>query len=164
MLIAKLQGAQTIVLGIDKDSRRLALAKELGADLIVDTSQQDVTDTLRAHGAEGVDVVCECAGAPASLETCLQAVRKEGTLLQLGIYSRPFENDFNAIVMKELRVVGSYGYVWTSWQRTLQLLGSGKIEANQLVSHELPLRDFEEGFRLTRDGTATKVVFNPQSG
>ena len=58
----------------------------------------------------------------------------------------------------------SYGYVWTSWQRSLRLLESGKVQADQLASHELPLRDFEEGFRLTRDGTATKVVFNPQAG
>lgn len=61
-------------------------------------------------------------------------------------------------------VLVSYGYVWTSWQRSLRLLESGKVQADQLASHELPLRDFEEGFRLTRDGTATKVVFNPQAG
>lgn len=163
MVIAKLQGAKTIVLGVTKDSRRLALAKELGADLVVDAAKENVADIVREYSAgAGVDLVCECAGAPASLDTCLQIVRKEGTLLQLGIYSRPFEVDFNKIVMKELKVVGSFGYVWTSWRRSLQLLQDGKIKVDQMISHELPLRDFAEAFRLTRDGTATKVVLNPQ--
>jgi L-iditol 2-dehydrogenase len=89
-------------------------------------------------------------------------VRKGGTLLQLGIYSRPFQVDFNKIVVRELNVVGSFGYVWTSCQRSLQLLRDEKIKVEQMVSHELPLTEFAEAFRLTRDGSATKVVLNPQ--
>jgi len=163
MVIAKLQGARTIVLGITKDARRLSLAKELGADVVVDVAKENVADVVHDFSSgDGADLVCECAGVPASLETCLQVVRKEGTLLQLGIYSRPFEADFNKIVMKELKMVGSFGYVWSSWRRSIRLLRDGKVKADRMISHELPLRDFAEAFRLTRDGTATKVVFNPQ--
>jgi L-iditol 2-dehydrogenase len=165
MVIAKLQGARTIVLGVTKDDRRLALAKELGADLVIDATKENVSEAVSEYSSgSGADLVFECAGAPASLETCLSVVRKEGTLLQLGIYSRAFQADFNKIVMKELTVIGSFGYVWTSWRRSLQLLADGKIRADQMISHELPLKDFDEAFRLTRDGTATKVVFNPQMG
>jgi L-iditol 2-dehydrogenase len=162
MLLAKLQGMVTIVLGLSKDCQRLALAEKLGADLVVDVSRQDITELLRDRGVSDVDLVCECAGAPASLATCFEVVRKGGTMLQLGIFPRPCEVDFNKIVMKELTAIGSYGYVWTSWRRSLQLLGTRKIEIDQLVSHELPLRDFEKAFRITRDGTATKAIFNPQ--
>jgi L-iditol 2-dehydrogenase len=63
--------------------------------------------------------------------------------------------------MKELNVVGSYGYVWTSWQRAIQLMSEGKINADLLVSHEFPLADYEEAFQVTQDGTATKVVLRP---
>jgi L-iditol 2-dehydrogenase len=163
MIIAKLQGARTIVLGLTKDVRRLSLAKELGADLVIDSAKEDVADIVHQFSSgDGIDLACECAGVPSSLDTCLEVVRKEGTVLQLGIYSRRFEADFNKIVMKELKMIGSFGYVWTSWRRSLQLLRDGKVKADQMISHELPLKDFAEAFQLTRDGTATKVVFNPQ--
>jgi threonine dehydrogenase-like Zn-dependent dehydrogenase len=62
--------------------------------------------------------------------------------------------------MKELTVVGSFGYVWNSWSRCIQLLSEGRINTEPLISHELSLTQFEEAFRITQDGTATKVVFN----
>jgi L-iditol 2-dehydrogenase len=162
MLIAKLHGAHTIVVGTAKDGRRLALASQLGADLVLDVSKDDVANIVQKSASEGPDLVCECAGAAASLKLCLQTIRKGGTLLQLGIYGHLFEVDFAKIVMKELAVIGSFGYTWTSWQRSLKLLSSGKLDAEPLISHELPLSAYDEAFRLTKDGTATKVVFQPQ--
>jgi L-iditol 2-dehydrogenase len=64
--------------------------------------------------------------------------------------------------MKELSVFGSFGYVWTSWQRSIRLLTEGKIEAEALISHELPLGSYEEAFRRSQDGSAMKVILNPK--
>jgi L-iditol 2-dehydrogenase len=77
------------------------------------------------------------------------------------MYPGPIETDFNSISMKELRVIGSYGYVWTSWQRTVRLLADGKIDADRMISHVYPLDRFDDAFRETRDGTAVKVVLAP---
>ena len=77
------------------------------------------------------------------------------------MYPGPVETDFNAISMKELRVIGSYGYVWTSWERTVELLAESRIDAESMVSHVYPLEDYAEAFRATRDGTAVKVVLAP---
>ena len=63
--------------------------------------------------------------------------------------------------MKELRVIGSYGYVWTSWERTVRLLSEGKLDLEALISHALPLERFEDAFRWTQDGSAIKVIFTP---
>jgi len=49
MLLAKLEGARVVVAGIDQRQSRLALAKELGADLVVDTSSEDVLECSRPH-------------------------------------------------------------------------------------------------------------------
>ena len=64
--------------------------------------------------------------------------------------------------MKELRLIGTYGYVWSTWQRSLRLLSERKIDTAAIISHEFPLRSFEEAFRRTEDGSAAKVIFNPQ--
>jgi L-iditol 2-dehydrogenase len=161
MLIAKLEGARVIVAGIAKDRARLALAKELGADVVVESSKDDLLAIVRGlTQGENADLVYECAGTAKSLDLCWEAVKREGTLAQVGIYPSRIETDFNKVVMKELTLVGSFGYVWSSWRRSIRLLSEGKINADALISHELPLTEFEQAFRITQDGTATKVVFN----
>ncbi len=160
--IAKLEGATVIVAGIGKDKPRLACAKELGADAVVNAADQSLLEMVLDYSTgRGADVVFECAGSAASLAACWEAVRKEGTLVPIGVYPGPIQTDFNKITMKELRVIGSYGYVWTSWQRSVRLLAEGKVNTGLLVSHEFPLHEFREAFRVTQDGTATKVVFSP---
>ncbi|HUU13954.1 MAG TPA: zinc-binding dehydrogenase [Terriglobia bacterium] len=162
MQIAKLEGATVIVAGIEKDGRRLALARDLGADLIVNGSRQDLLEIIRRERPEGADLVFECAGAMESLNLCWEAVRKEGTVVQIGVYPGPIQTDLNKVMMKELRFIGTYGYVWTSWERCVRLLREGEVRTEELISHEFPLHRFEEAFRVTQDGTATKVVLNPQ--
>jgi L-iditol 2-dehydrogenase len=160
MLVAKLEGARVIVAGITKDRSRLALAKRLGADVVVDSSKEDLLGIVRELDNEGADLVYECSGAAASLDLCWEAVKREGTLAQVGIYPARIETDLNKVVLKELTVVGSFGYVWSSWRRSIQLLSEGRVDTQALISHELPLSQFQEAFRITQDGTATKVVFN----
>lgn len=160
--IAKLEGARVALAGLGRDEHRLACGRALGADLVVDIEKQDLPEALREWtGGAGVDLAYECAGSAASLENCWKAVRKQGTLVPLGVHPGPIQTDFNNIMMKELTVMGSYGYVWTSWQRTVKLLAGGRVNTEALVSHELPLEQFEEAFRLTRGG-AVKVLLNPE--
>jgi len=83
--------------------------------------------------------------------------------MPVGIYPGKINTDFNKVTMKELRVIGSFGYVWTSWQRTIQLLAEGRVNIEALISHEFPLDQFDEAFRASSDGTAIKVLLKPKS-
>jgi threonine dehydrogenase-like Zn-dependent dehydrogenase len=114
-------------------------------------------------GGAGADIVYEAAGTPASLDMCWKLVRKQGTVVPLGVQSGAICTDFNNIMMKELTVTGSYGYVWTSWQRTVRLLADGKVDTEAMISHWLPMEQFAEGFRATMDGSAIKVILNPHA-
>jgi L-iditol 2-dehydrogenase len=160
--VARLEGARVVICGIDKDRPRLARARALGIEAVVNVDREDISEIVRSlsHG-RGADLVYDCAGSQASLATAWEVVKKEGTLVPLGIYPGPIQTDFNKITMKELRVVGSYGYVWTTWQRTVRLLGERKIDAEGLVSHEYPLEQHAEAFSATQDGSAVKVIFAP---
>ena len=89
LLVAKLEGARVIVAGVAKDQSRLTLAEELGADIVVDTSREDPVGIIgRLSDGEGADLVYECSGVANSLDVCWAAVRREGTLAQVGI-TRP---------------------------------------------------------------------------
>lgn len=160
--VAKLEGARVIIAGITRDERRLECARALGVDAVVNVDEEDVIERVRdmSRGG-GADLVYEAAGSAASLANCWQAVRKGGTVVPLGVHPGPFETDFNNIMMKELTVVGCYGYVWTSWQRAIRLFAEAKIRTDVMISHELPLERFEEGFSATRSGEAIKVLLCP---
>jgi L-iditol 2-dehydrogenase len=161
-LLAKLEGARVIVAGTAKDHRRLTLAQEMGADAVVDVSRENLAEVVREHNnGEGADVVYECAGAAASLEACWGAIRNEGTLVPLGIYPGTIQSDFNKITMKELKVTGSFGYVWTSWNRCLQLLANGDVDTKKLISHIYPFEKFDEALDAMANGSAVKVVMQP---
>jgi L-iditol 2-dehydrogenase len=82
--------------------------------------------------------------------------------MPVGIYPGKINTDFNKVTMKDLQVIGSFGYVWTSWQRTIQVLAEGKLNVDALISHEFPLDQFDDAFRASSDGTAIKVILNPQ--
>jgi len=162
--VAKLEGARVVLAGTAKDERRLECGRTLGVDVVVDVSRQNLVEVVRElTRGRGADLVYECSGTAPSLAACWEAVKKEGTLVPLGIYPGPIETDFNKVTMKELRVIGSYGYVWTSWQRTVRLLSERKVNADALISHVYPLEEFHEAFRATQDGTAVKVVLTPGS-
>jgi L-iditol 2-dehydrogenase len=161
--IAKLEGARVILAGLDRDRMRLECGRELGIDAVVNVGNQDLLEVVREmSGGAGADIVFEAAGNPASLAACWKAVRKQGTLAPLGVQSGPIETDINSIMMKELTVVGSYGYVWTSWQRTVRLFAEGKINTEAMITHFLPLEDHEHGFQTALDGSAIKVVLSPE--
>lgn len=160
--VAHLQGATVIVTGIERDTRRLACARELGAEEVVDVTRSDPLEVVhRSSDGEGADLVYECAGSAPSLEFCWKAVRKEGTLVSLGVHPGSVNTDFNQVMMKELQVIGSYGYVSTSWKRCIRLWEERLLDVEGLVSHQFPLEDFRRAFEAARDGSAVKVIFRP---
>jgi len=163
-VVAKLEGARVVVAGIQKDKVRMELAKSLGADVVVNASQDSVVEVVRSlNGGDGADIVFECAGATASLDVCLDAVRKGGTVVQAGVYPGRVETELNRVMMKELNFIGIYGYVWTTWQRSLRLLSEGKINTEAIITHEFSLDEYEKAFRTTQDGSGAKVIFNLES-
>lgn len=162
MQAARAQGARVCLTGTRADARRLQTARELGADRVVDVDREDLGEALREFaGADGVDWAFECSGAPAALETCLQAVRRQGCLVQVGLFGRRFESDYEQIALKELTVLGSYGAVHSSWRRGIALLADGKIRTRPLITDVLPLARWEEAFKRSEARDGVKFLLRP---
>jgi L-iditol 2-dehydrogenase len=161
--VAKLEGARVVLAGLGRDAARLRCGREIGADAVVNVDEQDLAEVVAGmSGGAGADIVYETAGSEKSLDACWNVVRKQGTVVSVGVHPGVIRTAFGNIMMKELTVIGTYGYVWTSWQRTVRLLAEGKLNIDAMISHELPLEQFGEGFRLTMDGSAIKVILNPE--
>lgn len=161
-LVARAQGATVIACGLEADRVRLACAKTCGVEAVVNLDRDDLSQVIAdLTDGEGVDLAVECAGASASLKTCLDQARRGGTLVQVGIYAAPLEVDFSRIVMHELQVFGVYGHVWETWEKSLALMQSGRVDVRPLVTHKLPMARWTEGLEAIRRGDAIKVLLRP---
>lgn len=160
--VVRAQGGRVLVAGTSRDGLRLALARRLGAEAVVNVDALDLVATAREwSGGDGVDAAFECAGAPGSLDACLGALRRIGTLVQVGLMGRRIECDYEQVAMHELLVVGTYGSSLMSWPRALALLSQGLVRADPLISHVLPMTAWEEGFRMTAAQESIKVLLTP---
>lgn len=162
MQAAMAQGARVCLTGTRADAQRLQVARDLGTNLVVDVDREDLREALRGLAeAEGVDWAFECSGAPAALETCLRALRRQGCLVQVGLFGRRFESDYEQVAMKELTLLGSYGHVHSSWRRAIALIADGRIRTHPLITAVLPLTHWEEAFRRAEAKDGVKFLLRP---
>lgn len=160
--LAKAAGGYVIACGTATDEDRLGKAQQLGADLTVAMPDQDLQQVVgQLSGLQGADIFLECSGAPAAARLGLEITRRGGQYTQIGLFPGPFELSFDQIAYKELRVTGSLGQRWTSWERALKLLGQGQVDTRSLVSHVLPLTEWREAFRLFETKQGLKIVLEP---
>ena len=160
--LAKVSGGRVVVCGISSDGERLALARDLGADLAINVEKEDVSATIRdLTEGYGADVVLECSGAPKAADLGLEVVRKHGTYTQIGLFGQRIQLDFQKIAVKELKVYGSVNQQWTSWNTALKLLEKGKVQTRPLISNVLPLAKWKVAFQKYERHQGMKIVLLP---
>ena len=159
--LAKLAGGQVIVCGTNRDTHRLAKADELGADHVIDVTQNDLTEYIRYISPDGADVVIDCAGAAASINQCLDVVRPLGSFTQVALVEHPVEIDWGKIIYKQLSINSSIAQDGQSWQRALDMVTSGTIDPTVYVSHRLPLEDWEQAFDGAENQEGLKYLLHP---
>lgn len=162
MQVAKAAGATLVVVGTASDEGRLALARQLGADHTVVVGRDDVATTVRdLTDGVGADVTIEAAGAAASVGQCLRLVRRGGTFCQVGLFGAPVTLEYDLIPMHEIRLVGSFAQVPSSWTRTLALLASGAVRTAPLVTSERPITAWQEAFDAFFTRRECKMLLTP---
>tara|TARA_R110002072_G_scaffold42064_9_gene117814 strand:+ start:100287 stop:101378 length:1092 start_codon:yes stop_codon:yes gene_type:complete len=159
--VAKAAGAARIYC-TDINPPRLELAKKLGATDAFDARESGWIEKLRKDTHEGVDVLLEMSGAPAAMDQGFRALRNGGTAALLGLPARSVDFDFNAhIIFKGCTVLGINGRkMWDTWYQMEQLLLSGKLELDDIITHEFPLKDFETAFETMITGEGIKVLMH----
>lgn len=161
---AKLMGA-SLVIGVDADERRLAMARRMGADVVIDLRKTDVVkEVMRLTG--GVDVAIESLGAQETFENALRSLRPGGTLSSLGVYSGKLQIPYQAFAAG----LGDYRIVTTlcpggkeRMRRLMSMVQSGRFDPTPLITHTYSLDNVVEAYALfgeRRDGVL-KVAIRP---
>lgn len=158
----KANGGIAIITGLERDRKRLELAKELGADVIVDVSKENLREIIMdlSHG-DGVDIILECSGAEEAARGCLELLRRKGKYTQIGIFGKPIKFDLDRILYGEIRLMGSFSQKYSAWNAAIKLFAQRKILAKPLVTDILTLEKWEEGFKRSLEGKAIKVILKP---
>ena len=140
-----------IVTGLAADAQKLLLAKEFGADHVIDVQNENARQRIReftdGRGAEVVVDVTSYATEPVA--EALDYVRPGGTIVLAGVKGYKPVDEFvsDKIVMKEISIRGAIGVTSTGYRSAIRLLESGKIPIEKMHTHDFDLRDAELAIR-----------------
>lgn len=158
--VAKACGAGLII-AADVHPYRLQKAREMGADVVVDSAGTCLPQRVReVTEGEGAEVVLEMSGHPQGIRDGFEAAARAARVSMLGIPSLEVGMDLGQIIFKGLRVEGITGRrMDETWHQMKGLLRKGKIGLDQMVTHTCSLDRFEEAFALMNSGYCGKIVF-----
>ena len=158
--IARASGASLIIVS-DPNNYRLAISKKMGAHMALNPGKKDITPLiLDATNNNGVDVVLEFSGNNQALNQGLAVITPGGRISILGIYEKRVSIDLNKeVIFKKIRIYGITGRkVFSSWHKTSRFLSSGIVNPDPILTHQFPLKDYEKGIKLMREGKCGKVI------
>ena len=158
--IAHAAGAGTILV-TDRDPKRLELARQLGADICFSAADENwPSEARKATHNQGPQVLLEMSGHPTAIRQGFAALRNGGTAALLGLPSEPVALDLpNDIIFKGATVLGINGRrMFETWYQVESFLLSGRLNLEPIVTHHLPLAEFDQGLKLMQAGKAIKVV------
>jgi threonine 3-dehydrogenase len=160
---AKAVGAARVI-ATDVREERLALARSVGADLVLDARQVNVTDViLQQTGGVGVDAIVEASGSVPAIEGAWKYLRKGGKVALIGLPSDPVRVNLGPdVIFKEARIIGIHGReMFATWTKMEQMLERGLLRVDPVITHEMPLERWAEAFQLLEDGQGGKVILTP---
>ncbi len=161
--IAKAVGAKKII-SIELNEYRIKLAKELGADVVINPLKEDVIKrVLEETNGKGIDVVCDFSGNKSAIESAFKYVKPGGKISMLGIGDTNIEIDFsNDIVFKGISIYGVVGRrMYETWDQVRELIASNKLNLEKIVTHFYKLDEMEEAMAKMISGNSGKVVLIP---
>ncbi len=157
--VAKAAGAGRIYV-TDVDEKRLAIARDLGADVAYKATDDWVNMVREETMGSGPHVLLEMSGNPHAIRDGFLALRNGGTAAMLGIPGGDISFDItNAVIFKGATVLGINGRkMFETWYQMENLLLSGQLNLEPIITHIIDMQDFETGFKMMQSGEAIKVV------
>lgn len=162
---ARLMGA-SLIIAVEGDETRQAMARRMGADVVLDYRSVDVVPEIKRLTGGGVDVAIEALGTQLTFENALRSLRPGGTLSSLGVYSGKLQMSYEAFAAG----LGDHRIVTTlcpggkeRMRRLLTLVQSGRFDPSPLITHRFALDQIVEGYELfgERADGVLKVAIKP---
>lgn len=164
IMCAKAAGAATVI-SVETAAARKQLAKECGADIVLDPKECDiVAEIKKLTGGSGAEVSFECIGHKDTGPLAVEVVRSSGKAVIVGIFEEPSSFNFFSLSATDKVVIGTLAYTIDDFQGVANLLASGQLQAKPLVTGRIQLQDIvEKGFKelVNNKETNIKIIVSP---
>lgn len=159
--VAKALGAKKVFVTEVSEFRK-DLAHQLGADAVLDPTQENVGAILQREFPEGVDGTLEMSGHPSSLDLALEHTRPGGRVSLLGVYAQAIKHfEVNTAIFKGLQIHGIVGRkLWETWEQMQWLLTERGLDVSPVITHQMPYTEIEAAMQLLKAGKAGKIVLH----
>jgi L-iditol 2-dehydrogenase len=158
--VADSLGANVVVSGLDQDAQyRLPLIEELGIETLNVQSTDLGERTEELTDGIGFDVVFDATGHHAGVGTAVEAVRKGGQVVVVGIPNDTSEVTLTSVVRGEVDVNTSYGSTWTNFEQALRLMERGEIAVDTILDTSFSTDDPAAAFEAFLGSETCKPVF-----
>ena len=153
------------IIATDMVDYRLEAARRFGADETIKATEDVPAKVVERNGGKKADLVIVCTGSPRAIDQGLNSVDRGGTIL----FFAPTEPGlsipipFNELWREEVTTVGSYGASPEDLETAIDLIDSGLVNVQDMITHRLGLAETGLGFRLVAEARESmKVIIEPQ--
>jgi L-iditol 2-dehydrogenase len=159
---ARLRGAAKVI-AVDINEFRLDLAKKIGADKLINPFKTDLSEAILLEtDGKGANVTIEAVGYAKTFADAVSITRMGGYIVAVGNLQKKAEFDLQQLVAKEHTFIGSYASSG-EFRDCIELVASGKINVEPLISSVLPLDEGPDAFDrlLKAEENLLKIVLEP---
>jgi len=157
-LLATAMGAR--VIAVDVGAERLALARDFGADAVIDGRDNDPVAALKelTHG-EGVDLAIDCSGSPEARVAAVRATRTWGTVCYVGEGKTVTLDVSQDLLRRQLTLIGSWTFSSVGQEEAARFVAKHGVPLHRLITHRFPLAEAVAAYQLFDTQTTGKGVF-----
>ena len=157
-LAAKIFGAGKVI-AIDISDKKLRLAKEVGADEIINVSLENPVEKVRelTYGRYA-DAVIDFVGLRKTIEKAIKCVGKGGRMVFVGIGKESIEiSPYKTIIGKEMELIGVNDHLKSELDQLIKLAAYGKIDLSKSVTHRISLKDTNHGMEILKNNIGDPI-------
>ncbi|KKQ29881.1 MAG: hypothetical protein A3H17_01785 [Candidatus Levybacteria bacterium RIFCSPLOWO2_12_FULL_37_14] len=145
------------VFGFDKHDNRITYAKNIhDISKGFNITQADFLKQFKEEAVDGADIVFEAVGSDTSVELAIELARSGGKVIVLGVFEHNVTINMMNIVKKELQLYGSWTCVF-SFEETMLLMKSQKLDANQLITNRYSFQDSIKAFQEAASDKGNRI-------
>ena len=163
LLTAQLYSPSLIIM-IDKDAHRLDIAKQLGANLVLNSSNENIVNKVMEITQCGVDTAIEAVGVPETFVMCENIVAPGGTIANIGVHGVEAPLYLERLWSKNITITTRLVDTITT-PTLLKMVSSKKIDPAMLISHHFNFEDIMEAyetFAAASQSQAIKMIISMQ--
>jgi L-iditol 2-dehydrogenase len=150
--------ARVVVTGTRED--RLSLARQFGADYVVNVNQDEPVKFILDKTDGGADFAFEAAGSGKALEDAFFSTKRNGSIVAMTVHKQ-VQINMEPVIRNELKVFGSICYNYKEFDQALDLIAKKKVDLALFTQHTFPLQEYEKAFAFVMSRQGVKAILKP---